>query len=94
VQALKGIALPLWTMANDKMSGAVGDQLGGDSLSIQVGLDGFQGQVSELPVAYAGAVQNEVVWVAVNSYSASPDQLDTAATNSQYLARQINQLCL
>lgn len=81
-------------MASDKMGGATSDQLSSDSLSIQVGLDGFQGKVQKLPTSYAEAVQNEVMAVALNSYSVSPDQLDAAATNAQYLAGQISQLCL
>jgi len=86
--------LPLQTMAGDEMAGATGDQLGGDSLAILAGVDGFKGKLQELPASYAQAVENEVVWVALNSSSVSSDQLNTAATNAQDLASQIDKLCL
>ena len=43
------------------------------------------------PAPYAQDVQNEVVWVAQNSSSVSPDQLDTAAAYAEDLANQISQ---
>ena len=91
---MNGTALPLRTMAGDEIAAQPAISSPATRQPSRRAWMASKVEVQELPAPYAAAVENKVIWVAQNSSSVSPDQLDAAATDAEGLAGQISQLCL
>jgi hypothetical protein len=91
---LEGVSVTLRQMADDEeIYGTGSDAVTHDGLAVQVDAQPLVNMLTTLPSADANELQNDVLSVAINAYSATPGQLDTAADNAIDLAGQFASLC-
>lgn len=91
---LQGLSVTLRQMADDEeIYGAGSEQITSDGLAVQADTQPIVNILRSLPTADADELQDDVLNVAINAYSAAPDQLDAAAVNANDLAGQFAGLC-